>query len=356
MIDTTPMIRPTWDYFDFHVEHWKSKNIEVVMCERDTLDVTRLCLESLLRFYPDIPILIVDGGSIDGSVEYVFYLMKTHKNVRIWERGGRNGHGTMLDEAISGYTDKKYILIMDNDCIIHRGGWIEDMLFKMQFSESGEKPIYALGSLMLVTYSNDGCGDPKDENDILRYTHPSCSMINRDVYLTLAPFVEHGAPLCYNMKDAQDKGLRIENYPIDKYVSHLSGASWTEPRTVWKDDNDVLIRPFFTFIADTTSSCKFLNTQIDKDFDVVFSGYHVQANIVIHFVGYFKPNNNIYPLRFRVQGEYICRLPADERDRGDLFLRGVWLKLISNNLPDELESEGLMFIKRKIWQSRESLS
>ena len=60
------MIRPTWDFGDFHRNEWVKKDITVIVCERDTADITRLCLESLLRFYPDIPILIIDGGSIDG--------------------------------------------------------------------------------------------------------------------------------------------------------------------------------------------------------------------------------------------------------------------------------------------------
>lgn len=352
---TTPLIRPEWDYQEFHRKYWKD-SVTIVMAERDTTDVTKLCLESILRFYPDIPIVIVDGGSEDDSINYVRYLSKTRENITLWERFGRNGHGDMLNEGIRNYVTTKFVLIMDNDTIVHRGGWIEDMLAWMYASTKEDKPIYALGSLMLVTYKGDGCGDPADESDVLRYTHPSCAMIRLEQYLQLRPFVEHGAPLVYNMKEAQDKGLRIEYFPVEKYVSHLSGASWTNPyRTIWKDDNDVFVRPFFTFIARDVNALLALQTQNDKDFEILLAGTKGGGQYHIFNIGQHDVNNDLFPLRFRVHGHYICELTNVTYALDAWHIKNLKQRLIASDLPEEMEINGMKLIKRKLWQSRESM-
>jgi glycosyltransferase involved in cell wall biosynthesis len=354
-MEQSEMIRPTWDYGDFHRNEWIKKDITVIMCERDTADVTKLCLESLLRFYPDIPILIIDGGSIDESLNYVHYLAATYPNIRLWERGGRNGHGTMLDEGIRHFIKTRYVLLCDNDIIIKRGGWIEQMLWAIKASEEGLNPIYTIGTLMLVSDSGDGCSPPKDDNDILRYTHPSCSMINRDLYLPMRPFVEHGAPLVYNMQDAKQRGYRVENFPIHYYVAHLSGASWTEPRTIWKDDMDVLIRPFFTFIADNVNFCGDLHRQSNKDYEVLFTGESEKASVVIHNLSYYTVDNKLYPFRFRVHGEYICHLFSNIEEMPTNFIKIAKKTVIHQLFPEEITIGGFKFVKRKLWQHREAL-
>lgn len=347
----TPLIRPEWDFEEFHIQEWRKKDVTIVMAERDTANVTKLCLESLFRFYPDIPVVIVDGGSQDDSINYVRFLQASKQNVCLWERFGRNGHGDMLNEGIRNYVETKYALIMDNDCIVRRGGWIEEMLQIMNTTD-----IYALGSLMLVTYQGDGCGDPADESDVLRYTHPSCSMIRLSEYLQLAPFVEHGAPLVHNMKEAQDKGKRIEYFPVEKYVMHLSGASWTNPyRTMWRDDFDVNLRPFITFIVRDTSNLIVLQRQADKDFDIVLAGTRGTDLIHIFNSGQKNVDNDLYPLRFKVQGEYVCELNLVSYGLDDYHVTNMKSKLIAAGLPDEIEINGMKIIKRKLWQSREAI-
>ena len=355
-MNETPLIRPDWNYLKDHKEKWQVNDITVVICERDTADVTKLCLESILRFYPDIMIRIVDGGSVDDSLNYVRMLKVKHPNIEVWERAGRNGHGTMLDGAIRGFIRTKYILLADNDIIINRGGWIEDMLAEMNRAELEGKPIYALGSMMVVTNSGDGCGPPKDDNDKLFYTHPSCSLIDRRQYLQLAPFVEHGAPLVYNMQDAQKRGLRVEYFPIEKYVSHLSGASWTTPyRTVWKNDMDVMIRPFFTFVIRKASEVVMLEHQIYKDFDIIMSDSPVQAKVHIFGVGNFDVDSGLFPIRFKVRGEYVCMFKGEPFPIPADHLYTVKQILTNQGLPDEYETDNIKIVKRKIWQSREAM-
>jgi glycosyltransferase involved in cell wall biosynthesis len=352
----TKFVRSDFMFDQWHKAQWRDKSITAVVCERDTADVTKLMLESLLHFYPDLPILIVDGGSKDDSINYVRYKARTLENVNLWERVGRNGHGQMLHEAITSYINTEYVLLLDSDIVVMRGGWIEEMLERLRTSD-----LYGIGSLLFVTQANDGCGEPLNEQDILRYLHPSCSMIKRDQYLKLQPFIEHGAPLVYNMKDAQRRDMKVEGYPVEKYVLHLSGASYTEPRTTWRWDHGVLIRPFFTFICDLGSADDFLHFQLNKDFEIVMSGQNIRNEISIYRkdgTGYDSTAmyNNLYQLRFHVHGEYVCRLPNDVRKLHEFFLSICKGDLIGSGMPDEYEQGGLKFVKRELWQSRDAIS
>jgi len=61
------LIRPFWNY------HRQWNDITVLICQRNTKTLIQLCLESLLTYYPNIPILVVDGNSDDDSILYLRY-------------------------------------------------------------------------------------------------------------------------------------------------------------------------------------------------------------------------------------------------------------------------------------------
>lgn len=351
MIDRrkTDLVRPCWDFDDYYRKVWRDADVTAIMCERDTADILKLTLESLLKFYPDLPLLVIDGGSTDDSVTYMLEKIIQYPNIKLWQRDGRNGHGTMLDEGIRKFITTKYVLLLDSDIIIRRGGWLEEMLQRMNAED-----IYAIGTLMQVSFSGDGCSEPKDDSDILRYTHPSCALICREQYLTMRPFIEHGAPLYANMQDAQTNGLRVEYFPIEQYLAHLSGASWCDPRTIWKNDMGVHIRPFFTFIVDTTSDIPGLLMQKDSIFDIVPIVSTHAERVVIHFIGYFDVNNSVYNLRHKVTGEYICYM-RDAKIKDEYFVGQCRGLLINNGLPDRFTSNGFEFIKRQVWQMTDAL-
>lgn len=364
------LVRP----FDFeskkyHADKWKEKSITILICQRKTLDIIQLSLESLLRFYPDIPILIVDGNSQDDSLLYLRYMAIKHPNITLWERpsadtNNQTSHGVTMDEAISGHIQTKYVMLMDSDVIIERGGIIEDMLEQIK-----SKSAYAIGSLMLVSLSNHACGGPKDESDVLRYAHPSFSLYDRDVYMDIAQtkteykkglfasnrFCDHGSPCVYNMIEAQKRNLGIEYYPVDKYVSHLSGGSWTLPRTIWSNDHDVFIRPFVTFIISNGNHVTQLASQGDHDFDFLTVAKAEEKFIVIHGAKPTKFTNNLYHIRHRVTGEYICFIPHHLESMASHFMNLVKKNAIEKGMPDEMEIGGLKCIKRTVWQKRESL-
>lgn len=348
------LVRP-YDFSEqgHHRSQWDKKDITILICQRNTNDLIRLCMESLLRYYPDTKILVVDGDSTDDSAFYLKYKAIQYPNLKVWTRKGINSHGMTMDEAIKEHITTKYILLMDSDTIIERGGCIEGMLDEF----AANKNLYAIGSLMLVTKSGHACGPPINESDILRYAHPSFSIYDVDMYRKLnAPFVDHGAPCVYNMMAAEEKKLDISYYPVDKYVSHLCGGSWTEPRTIWPDDHNVVIRPFITFIVSNGIHLDKLRQQTDHDFDIITPGNVSSKFIVMYGSAPKNVNNGLYGIRHSVCGEYVCVAPEGLIELDTSFVQISKNKLVDEKLPDELNVGGLMLIKRTIWQKRDSLN
>lgn len=351
------LVRPfDFSYRDYHLNKWKEKNITVLICQRNTNDLIRLSLESLLRFYPDIPILIMEEGSQDESVSYLKYKALTHPNIQVITGTNKTdrftSHGVAMDNALKNHISTKYVLLMDSDVIIERGGLIEDMLNEFPKDDT----LYAIGSLMLVTRSNQACGPPKDEADVLRYAHPSFSIYRTDLYHKInAPFVDHGAPCVYSMIEAEKLGYNIGYYPVDKYVSHLSGGSWTEPRTIWANDHGVFLRPFVTFILLSDQRFENLEFQTDRDFDILCNGKIQNKNIVIHGKLPQEVNNFFYSMRHQVMGEYICVIPEILEILQPHFVTAVKQTAIEQNMPDVMNVGGLECIKRTVWQKEHSL-
>jgi hypothetical protein len=346
-------------------QFWTNPKIEeleqvtVLICQNQTPVRTRLCIESLLTFYPTIKILVVTSQVKDESYWYLKYKEARNPNIKIFERGGNQNHGDAMHDGIMGYVKTRYVLTMDSDTITKRGGWIELMVH-----EIAREGVFSIGTLNLTTWSNDCIGNPKNDADIVKYTHPSCSMYDREIYLDLSAdrqlvpdahgvtvrpqFCNHGAPCWSIMKACKLKGYEILGFPIEDYVMHLSGYSWTGPTVVWHDDNNVFVRPLVTFI-----STKFID-QWENDYDIVRPGVHT----VGYFVSFnrdstnalpYKVANDLFSIRLKVTGDYIC-IVGDLEVPLDIVTQ---LRMEVIKWPDRLaiEIEGFVFYTREYFQS-----
>lgn len=338
------LVRP---YFELDREfHKKLPDVTVLICQRKTKDLTQLTIESLLRFYPDINILVIDGDSRDDSTLYLRWKAVTVPNLklvelRVSDKQKHNSHGETMDEAIRNHIKTKYVLLLDSDVITHRGGFIEGM--REQIEKEG---LYATGTLMIVSEKGEACKPPESEEDVLRYAHPSCSLYDAEKYRTLKEFTDHGAPCALNMIDAKKKGLGIGYFPVDKYANHLSGGSWCEPATIWKHDFGVYLRPFVTFIGNN------VNMQTDLDFDIVPYVHTPKKHFVILHEDLIKREieNILYDIRFKVHGEYVCDLQTEFIVND--FVTQVKQEAIRNNAPDTLEVDGHVVYRRNYWQNK----
>jgi len=344
------MAHPQFD-LDFHTELAKEFPVTFLMCQRQTKEYTQLCVESFLRFYPDFKMLIVDDESGDDSALYLKYKELTTPNLSVYWRSGKiHSHGDMLNEAMTQYITTPYVLMMDSDTITNRGGWIEQMLQKFKENDN----LYATGTLMLVTESGESCGAPKDENDILRYAHPSCSMYDVNKYHELNErFLDHGAPLTHNMTAAKKRGFDVTSFPIQNYVAHRTGSSWVkEHKIVWADDYNTFLRPFVTFIISGETDIFNLQKQNDRDFNCIVTGQ--ERAIRIWETTTRDINNRFFDIRFYINGEYVCEIdPADNIDEN--FVTKIKQAVIENNIPDELFVGNVAVYKRKFFQNQIAL-
>lgn len=354
MAETVALVRPQGIDEQYHRDKWISNDITVLLTQRKTLEITRLCVESLLRFYPDIQILAVDGQSGDDSTTYLKWKEVSVPNFKLWENksgliNGNTSHGVTMHEAIMKFIDTKYVLPIDSDIIVERGGLIEDMMAQL----GGTDNLYATGTLMEVSNSNDAVGDPKNEDDILRYAHPSFSIYRVDWYKEMnVPFADHGSPCVYNMQAAKRKGYLIGYYPVDKYVTHLSGASWTTPRTVWIHDFNVFVRPFITFITTKSERFEDLSNQSSNDFEIITSLKEGKGNVILHedLINVSLEGNMIFTSRFNIRGEYVCitngeALPTD-------LVYSAKLIAIDKKAPDEFSVGAIKFYRRRYFQNK----
>jgi hypothetical protein len=239
-----------------------------------------------------------------------------------------------------------YVLTLDSDIIVKREGWIEDL------RDLITEDVFASGMLMIVSDSKDACGWTDDPTDQLNYIHPSTCMFDRTMYIDFAntsqaqygaKFTDHGAPSVRPMQEAKRRGIEVIGFPVEDYVMHLSGASWTSPRTVWSCDNGVCVRPLVTFISDTYVF------QTDKDYDIVPFGNASQGDYVIHGKEPVSIDNNLFDQRLRVTGEYICPVLNGHYISNDVVSRVRMLA--TQSYGDVIVIDNLYFYRREYYQN-----
>ena len=352
------MVRPFWE----HQIPTYPENLTVIICQgADNRTTTQMTLESLLRFYPSISVLIVNGqpGDFDSHNWSQLASLK-YPNVKIWDRGGLNSHGDMMNDAIRDHISTEFVMLLDNDNVIHRPGLIEGMLKQLE-----DPQMFATGPTMIVSKKGEACGIPLSEADILLYAHPSCAIIKRSIYMQegIRPFCNHGAPCVFTMIDVQNKGYTVGSFPVDQYESHLSGHSWCVPQPIWYNDHDVYLRPFLTFVLTAEDQVKWLQMQSDKDFDIVPLGKKITKKVVIHEgsphhpVGhdYQDVDNRLYDIRFRVHGEYVCVILEMIGSISSGFVATARDEVVKQGYPDEINLGDLRLVKRKVWQNVDCL-
>jgi glycosyltransferase involved in cell wall biosynthesis len=199
-------------------------DITVLIVNYKTLELTRRAVETLLRYYNKVPVVLIDNGSHDSSTRLVHDIASRHSNVSavINERNGY--HGPAMHQGIT-LAQTKYVFTLDSDCEVVRSGFLEEMLGLF-----ADDLVYAVGELRYknrfgYTYGYatstriDGDAQPSQRRRI-PYAHPYAMLLDRSKYLRLDPFIHHGAPCIKNMRAAKKAGYRVLHYPVGSFVIH----------------------------------------------------------------------------------------------------------------------------------------
>lgn len=196
--------------------------VTAVIVNYRTLKLTRTCVESLLHFYPDINIMLVDNNSQDNSTAYIRTCAELFSNVD-WVRVKRNvGHGPGLAFGVK-KCHTPYVLTMDSDVEVLRGGWLELMLDAFAI----DPKLFAVGNLGHCDYSGVRPGDHP-------FIHPFCALWDRVKYNGLGSFDASGQPVRNVCFAATKKGYHLKDLPGIRsrygdpntdYVKHFWGGT-----------------------------------------------------------------------------------------------------------------------------------
>ncbi len=188
-------------------------SVTAVVINFQTPDLTRRAVASLRRWYPDLPLLLIDNGSADDSPSQLQALAGESAAATTLLRNSRNlHHGPAMDQALH-YLSTDEVFFLDSDCVIVKGGILERLLEALHSDER----TYAAGKRIFMNSRGfDVSPGPRSHP----YVRPICMVLRRRTYLALPPFRRHGAPCLHNMRAAVATGLHLAHVPVEEYVQH----------------------------------------------------------------------------------------------------------------------------------------
>lgn len=151
-------------------------------------------LERLLsgfRKYYNIPFVVIDGSS-GKNYDQIKPFTKRY-GVEIHHFDYNIHHGPGVAYGIN-YIKTDQILLLDSDLIVINPGFVEDLQSKLKPESYGIGDVQTINELGFNVFRG------------IRYLHPACALINRDVVLQYPLPVKHGAPMINAMKALDEQG------------------------------------------------------------------------------------------------------------------------------------------------------
>lgn len=189
-----------------------SGKITAVVINYQTPDLTEEAIQSLKNFYPDLNLILIDNGSKDDSIQKLMRIVSQFKKIEVIVNIENINHGPAMNQAIR-LVKSDYVLFLDSDCKILRGGFLEEMYKLLQENELN----YVVGKMMFLNKRGFPVEDPERGHPYIR---PICMMLKTEIYRKLRPFKKHGAPCLENMMDAIKKGYKLINFEVEEYILH----------------------------------------------------------------------------------------------------------------------------------------
>ncbi len=180
-----------------------------------TPDLLDRALGSLRRFYPELQVLLIDNGSHDGRSREVMTAWRLHSphHTEVIFNNHNLHHGPAIDQAMH-HATSEFVLFLDSDCEILKGGFIEAMV-----QATAASPLhYAVGKR--VSMDRRGFDLPPGTRGAIPYIRPICMLIRTKLYRGLPQAERHGAPFLANMREAERRGYPVVDFPVEEYVFH----------------------------------------------------------------------------------------------------------------------------------------
>ncbi len=183
--------------------------VNVAVVNYQTADLLDTAVRSFSRFYPHVPLMIVDNGSEDSSPETISLLREDHDNVTALLLDANRYHGPAMDLALR-RLESDYVFLLDSDTETRKGGFLEALVALCEPAD-----VYGAGH---VTHVNRRGFAARSGLPVLV---SAFMLIDRNTYLDLPPFIHHGLPTLQNFRAAAEAGYRLAEYPVDEFVEHV---------------------------------------------------------------------------------------------------------------------------------------
>lgn len=184
-------------------------DVTTVIINFQTPDLLQVAVNTFKKEYPEVPLLIVDNGSKDESVEAIQILTSQQPNTTSLFLDKNVYHGPAMDLVLRDHISTAYTFFLDSDTETHKAGFLEKMI-----TLASAQNIYAVGET--ITINNRGF---KDEEGFKVLMTPFM-LIKTGLYKQFPSFVHHGQPTIHNFREAQEQGLKLAEFPVSDYIFH----------------------------------------------------------------------------------------------------------------------------------------
>lgn len=187
------------------------KDVPVIICNYKNPKLTKRCIASVRKFYPDIKIILVD----DFSPDYKPFRFKNSIEIRLLEH---LGHGNAMDIGFLDVTED-WFFTLDHDVVFKKPGLFE-------YLWGIKKGFVAVGPEH--TYSDDGnyihAGSALWKSEPFRKYH--LSFMHYD--LPLRPNINPGVLACRKLEELGYKLNYLRANTMHDYGTHTTSALYSE--------------------------------------------------------------------------------------------------------------------------------
>jgi len=234
-------------------------NLTGIVVSYNTRQLLDECLKSVTKFYPDLPIIVIDGSE---KTNPCYSYIPKFKNVTKIQVGYNIGHGAGMAMGIA-MAKTDYVLIFDSDIVMKKAP-IEKMM------KLFEPNTFGVGEVVKVPQSTYGIqvGDGSD----ISCLHPYFHIINKKVYAQFLPYVHSGGPTALTSIDIYRRGLSniiLKDFPkLREYIQH----DWRGTRDLSPEDfnkGQIRISDYFPKEVNSLITVVMIDSRSDKHPDWV---------------------------------------------------------------------------------------
>ena len=186
------------------------KKVLVVIPHYDKLDLLTKCIEKIKeQSFDNFEVVIVDNGSIDGSVEFINELTINDNKYHSILLSENIGFAAAVNKGIkySLYNNFQYTILLNNDAFVS-SDFIKNLVFAMD-----TRNVFAVSSLMLSAKNEDLVDDFGDNYNIFGYAYQNLVGLDKSfVTFNSRVFSACGGASIYDNKKLEEVGLFDEEF------------------------------------------------------------------------------------------------------------------------------------------------